>query len=270
MTKITKNVVKCAVCGAESEQMFVHSVNYLMGSKEDNDALMNSKQKCPNCGYENSDISKIDGNLEKVSELLKLTKEETIRNSKKIDEITTYYWNPNKGGVSIIVGENGNYLAAASSISFEKLLEEFQKGGKNRNFQVDEKRKAILKKVDESKNAIVYLERTIKPTMVLETNIIIVDDIIYKSVNGRDEFLENQKETVDKVWNYVNLMQGIIRTEVEKQKQRQTLNIKVTSTTNIAFKINGEQFDLTSRISMDENDTNLFYKIIKDILEIVG
>lgn len=65
-------------------------------------------------------------------------------------------------------------------------------------------------------------------------------------------------------------MQGIIRTEVEKQKQRQTLNIKVTSTTNIAFKINGEQFDLTSRISMDENDTNLFYKIIKDILEIVG
>lgn len=270
MTKITKNIVKCAVCGTESEQMFVHSVNYLIGSKEDNDALMNSKQKCPNCGYENSDISKIDGNLEKVSELLKLTKEETIRNSKKIDEITTYYWNPNKGGVSVIVGENGNYLAAASSISFEKLLEEFQKGGKNRNFQVDEKRKAILKKVDESKNAIVYLERTIKPTMVLETNIIIVDNIIYKSVNGRDEFLENQKETIDKVWNYVNLMQGIIRTEAEKQKQRQTLNIKVTSTTNIAFKINGEQFDLTSRISMDENDTNLFYKIIKDILEIVG
>ncbi len=160
-------------------------------------------------------------------------------------------------------------MAAASSISFEKLLEEFQKGGKNRNFQVDEKRKAILKKVDESKNAIVYLERTIKPTMVLETNIIIVDDIIYKSVNGRDEFLENQKETIDKVWNYVNLMQGIIRTEAEKQKQRQTLNIKVTSTTNIAFKINGEQFDLTSRISMDENDTNLFYKIIKDILEML-
>lgn len=87
MTKITKNIVKCAVCGTESEQMIVHSVNYLIGSKEDNDALMNSKQKCSNCGYENNDISKIDGNLEKVSELLKLTKEETIRNSKKIDEI---------------------------------------------------------------------------------------------------------------------------------------------------------------------------------------
>lgn len=65
MTKITKNVVKCAVCGAESEQMFVHSVNYLMGSKEDNDALMNSKQKCPNCGYENSDISKLMETLKK-------------------------------------------------------------------------------------------------------------------------------------------------------------------------------------------------------------
>ena len=60
MTKVTKNIVKCAVCGTESEQLNVYSVNYSLGSKEDNDNLMNSKQKCPKCGYESKDISKMD------------------------------------------------------------------------------------------------------------------------------------------------------------------------------------------------------------------
>lgn len=60
MTKVGKNNVKCAVCGNESEQLIVYSVNYSMGTKEDNDKLVNSKQKCPKCGYENNDISKIN------------------------------------------------------------------------------------------------------------------------------------------------------------------------------------------------------------------
>ncbi len=138
MTKITKNIVKCAVCGAESEQLLVHSVNYLIGSKEDNDALMNNKQKCLKCGYENRDISKIDENLVKVSKLLNLTLSETVENSKKLNDTTTYYCNPIGGGISLIADVNGNYLIATSNISFEKLLEEFQKGDRNRNFDTDE------------------------------------------------------------------------------------------------------------------------------------
>lgn len=60
MTKVTKNSVKCAVCGNESEQLIVYSVNGLLGTKEDNTKLMNNKQKCPKCGYESKDISKRD------------------------------------------------------------------------------------------------------------------------------------------------------------------------------------------------------------------
>lgn len=58
MTKVSKRLIKCIKCGEESEQLFVFSVNYLLGSKESNDRLMDHKQKCPNCGYEYVDISK--------------------------------------------------------------------------------------------------------------------------------------------------------------------------------------------------------------------
>lgn len=58
MTKVGKINVKCANCGEESEQFVVFSVNFLLGSKEDNEELMKHMQKCPNCGYEAVDISK--------------------------------------------------------------------------------------------------------------------------------------------------------------------------------------------------------------------
>ena len=60
MTKAAKQKVKCMKCGFESEQLFVYSVNFLLGKKEDNERLMKHKQKCPNCGYEASDISRDD------------------------------------------------------------------------------------------------------------------------------------------------------------------------------------------------------------------
>ena len=57
MTKVAKKLVKCAKCGAESEQLFVYSVNFSLGTKDDNEKLMKYKQKCPKCGYEAADIS---------------------------------------------------------------------------------------------------------------------------------------------------------------------------------------------------------------------
>ncbi len=57
MTKVSRNIVKCIKCGAESEQLTVYSVNFALGTKEQNEALMKNKQKCPNCGYESVDIS---------------------------------------------------------------------------------------------------------------------------------------------------------------------------------------------------------------------
>ncbi len=58
MTKIGKKIVKCAKCGEESEQLLVFSVNFALGSKEDNEKLVKHMQKCPKCGYEATDISK--------------------------------------------------------------------------------------------------------------------------------------------------------------------------------------------------------------------
>ncbi len=57
MTKVGKKKVKCIKCGAESEQLIVYSVNFLLGAKEENEKLMEHLQKCPNCGYEAADIS---------------------------------------------------------------------------------------------------------------------------------------------------------------------------------------------------------------------
>ena len=72
--------------------------------------------------------------IDYVSKLLELTKEETENNKKNIDDNLTYYWNPSRGGLSVIVDIDGNFLAATSSISFEELLKEFKKGDKNKNF----------------------------------------------------------------------------------------------------------------------------------------
>ncbi len=72
--------------------------------------------------------------IDYVSALLKLSKEETEKNCKKIDENLTYYWNPVRGGISLIVDNEGNYLAATSSVNFDDLLEEFKTGNRNKNF----------------------------------------------------------------------------------------------------------------------------------------
>ena len=57
MTKVGNMIVKCAKCGKESSQMIVYSVNYSLGTKEDNDALLEHLQECPHCGYKAIDIS---------------------------------------------------------------------------------------------------------------------------------------------------------------------------------------------------------------------
>ena len=57
MTKASKRIVKCIKCGAESEQLIIHSVNFTLGSAEDNEDLIKHQQVCPKCNYTNFDIS---------------------------------------------------------------------------------------------------------------------------------------------------------------------------------------------------------------------
>ena len=57
MTKVSQVMVKCDKCGKESLQLLGFSVNFGLGSREDNEALMRHMQKCPHCGYEAVSIS---------------------------------------------------------------------------------------------------------------------------------------------------------------------------------------------------------------------
>lgn len=377
MTKVTKNIVKCAACGNESEQLNVYSVNYSLGSKEDNDDLMNSKQKCPKCGYESKDISKRDyvykendymkiaipsywkqysesnighpiikfdpiGNddvkvmfrfhgvvnysptiygmytieklgtaskeiyekeFNKIVESIKIDSEvfniirlsnvkidgKNIKNSddlcvKRIyleylkgktisvldlvwakgeiymfncpicesSDIDTVYENAlvnveNSIISSIIVKKSDNELINKIDNKIEKL----------------EKKEMLHKKVEESKYLIGYSKGSLIPGNTEFTSIIIVDDLIYKDINGKVEYIENQKDVIDKVWNYVNLIQGNIRTEAERIKQLP--HVKDTAKDEINFKFNGEMFTLTGKIT-DEAGLNFYNKIVNEIL----
>lgn len=77
-------------------------------------------------------------NIEKIGLILDMPIANTELNSKRIEEIkATYYYNPNRGGKSIIVGDDGSYLLTISSaIYFEELLEEYKNGRRNGNFNI--------------------------------------------------------------------------------------------------------------------------------------
>ncbi len=57
MTKVVLKKVRCAKCGIESNQKIVHSVNFFLSKKENNEKLISKKQVCPNCNYTSIDIS---------------------------------------------------------------------------------------------------------------------------------------------------------------------------------------------------------------------
>lgn len=70
-----------------------------------------------------------------ISNLLDINIDDLKNNSKRLDCNATYYYNPNRGGRSMILSDDGTYLSAGSSISFETLLEEFQNGKRNGNLK---------------------------------------------------------------------------------------------------------------------------------------
>ena len=63
MTKVSKDLVKCAKCGKHSEQLVIYSINFLQGDEQENAKLLNHKQKCPYCGYVARNIS-FEDNIE--------------------------------------------------------------------------------------------------------------------------------------------------------------------------------------------------------------
>ena len=65
-------------------------------------------------------------------EAMKVPIEVAEEHFKELPEQDAYYfWNPVRGGIAVIVGRNGEKLAASSGISFEKHLKAYIDGKRN-------------------------------------------------------------------------------------------------------------------------------------------
>lgn len=63
---------------------------------------------------------------------LHITIDQALENHKKIDDLDAYYfWQPMRGGASIIIDSNFEKLGATSSVSFERHLKAFLGGKRN-------------------------------------------------------------------------------------------------------------------------------------------
>lgn len=70
--------------------------------------------------------------LDIVCKALNINEQTAMQNHKHIDEIDAeYYWNPIRGGLSIIINSKGEKLCATSSVNFDRHYEEFKNGRRN-------------------------------------------------------------------------------------------------------------------------------------------
>ena len=70
--------------------------------------------------------------LEIAAKSMKVTILEAEQHYKEIPEIAGFYfWNPVRGGISVIINQNGEKLAATSGVNFDRHLDEFKKGRRN-------------------------------------------------------------------------------------------------------------------------------------------
>lgn len=70
--------------------------------------------------------------IEMAADKIKVSVEEAENHYKEVPEINGYYfWNPVRGGLSVLINSDGEMLAATSSVSFNRHLEAFLGGKRN-------------------------------------------------------------------------------------------------------------------------------------------
>lgn len=63
---------------------------------------------------------------------LKISEEEATKHCQEIpDSDAAYFWENKRGGISVIVGEDGSKLGATSAVSYDKHLAAFKSGRRN-------------------------------------------------------------------------------------------------------------------------------------------
>lgn len=70
--------------------------------------------------------------IEIAAKALKVDAQVASANCKRIDEIDGwYFWNPTRGGASVIVDSRYEKLSATSAVNFDKHLRAFMDGRRN-------------------------------------------------------------------------------------------------------------------------------------------
>lgn len=79
--------------------------------------------------------------IEDVSKTLNMSVEDVKKHSKEVPEIDGYYfWQPVRGGVSIIINKDGEKLCATSSVNFEEHLKAFKEGKRDKMSIIENKK----------------------------------------------------------------------------------------------------------------------------------
>ena len=70
--------------------------------------------------------------LEIAMNTINVPKNEILNHYKELQEIDAYYfWNPVKGGLSVIVGKDETKLSATSAANFERHIQAYKSGKRN-------------------------------------------------------------------------------------------------------------------------------------------
>ena len=70
--------------------------------------------------------------IEDVAKKLHMSVEDSKKHYKEVPEINGYYfWNPVRGGNSVIINKDRERLCATSSVSFAEHLKAFKEGKRN-------------------------------------------------------------------------------------------------------------------------------------------
>ena len=114
---------------------YLAEISKLIDEKTNNNGEVQKKIIVEHCDLS---IPNQEKNLDKLSQLLDMPIANVQLNSKRLNDVNaTYYYNSTRGGKSVILSDDGSYLATGFATSFERLLEEFNNGRRNGNFSED-------------------------------------------------------------------------------------------------------------------------------------
>ena len=82
--------------------------------------------------YEERTISMNEELIALAATTLRVSEETAKKYNKPVPEINGwYFWNPVRGGFSVLINANGEKLAASSAVTYRKLLDAFISGKRN-------------------------------------------------------------------------------------------------------------------------------------------